>query len=375
MTLSIIPRLNYKYTFSDVVKSVSGLFKKKWNIDELKLMFQADEVFFSNHARTGMRMAFNSLGFGKNATIGLMGFNCLTVMNAIKSAGYNLLFVDVTDDFQLDMVDFYAKVDKMDALVINHMFGIPNASVIEIRERYPQLPIVEDCAHSFMTKLNDKLTGSFGDIAVFSYGRGKFPSVGDGGFVIINNKDYRDAFVRQYKALRTTTLHDEVKNVVLGILLSFLRFPFLYKNIALGMFKGMDNKKDIVGKYSTKEQGCYKSSLNLFLSKLKIREQMLAKQKKNGEVLKSAISESVMAFKGDYNYFMLPIYLEKRDDFIRYCYDNGVEVGKHFSKTIQWAKSFGYVEGDCPGAEKIADHIVTLPCHYAYNVRKLLNLL
>lgn len=371
MALSIIPRLNYHYAFKDLIISLSGLFKKHFNYDELKFMYNVDEVLFFNHARTAMRIALNSLDLKKDATVGLMGFNCLTVMNSIKSAGFNLLFIDITDDFQIDMSDFISKVGKMDALIINHMFGIPNSTILDIRKDFPTLPVIEDCAHSFMTTLNGKLTGTFGDIAVFSYGKGKFPSVGDGGFMILNNRNFAEVVSEQYKELQTVSLLSEIKNILSAVILSLMHIPLVYKNITLRYFKNLDNKKDLVGKYSTKEKSFYKSNLNLFLSKVKVKDSLLRQQKLNGEAIQKEIKAKLVAYTGDYNCFMLPIYLENRDNFIEYCAENGVEAGKHFSKSIQWAKEFGYETGTCPNAERIAEKVVTLPVHYSYNISKL----
>lgn len=371
MALSIIPRLNYHYTIKDLIISFSGLFKKDLNYDGLKLMYKVDEVLFFNHARTAMRIALNSMDLKKDATVGLMGFNCLTVMNSIKSAGYNLLFIDVTDDFQINMNDFRSKVKKMDALIINHMFGIPNKTIIDIKKQFPALPIIEDCAHSFMTNINGKPTGTYGDMSVFSFGKGKFPSVGDGGFMIINNKNYLNTVFTQYKELQPVNLWSELKNIISSILLCSIHIPIIYKNVTLRLFKGIDNKKDYVGKYSTKEKSFYKSNLNLFLSKLKEKDSLLRQQKMNGENLQRQINAKFVAFKGDFNYFMLPIYLDNREEFINYSAVRGVEIGKHFSKSIQWAKEFGYVNGSCPNAEKIAERIVTLPVYSLYNTSKL----
>ena len=111
------------------------------------------------------------------------------------------------------------------------------------------------------------------------------------------------------------------------------------------------------------------------MSKIKIIHQLLDRQKTNGDILRKEINAKFVAYNGEYNFFMLPIYLEKRDEFIKYCSENGVEVGKHFSKSIKWAKEFGYVDGNCPNAERIAETIVTLPCHYSYKNRKLKNVI
>ena len=82
------------------------------------------------------------------------------------------------------------------------------------------------------------------------------------------------------------------------------------------------------------------------------------------EAIQKEIKAKLFAYTGDYNCFMLPIYLENRDNFIEYCAENGVEAGKHFSKSIQWAKEFGYETGTCPNAERIAEKVLVIPVHY-----------
>lgn len=364
MSFMLIPRLNYKYTLCDIFISVSALFKKSINDNILKEKFGVKEIYYYNHARTAMRIALSSLNLKPNANIGIMGFNCLTVMNSVNSAGFNIVFLDITDDFQVDLTDFDKKKNKIDALIINHMFGIPNKSIIEIQNQNPSLPIIEDCAHSLLTEIGGKLTGLYGDISVFSFGRGKFPSVGDGGFMIVNKDEYRAQIKNETDLLKPVSFFSEIKNIFNGVGLSVLHIPFVYKNVTLKLLKGVDNKKDFVGKYSTKESSFYKTNVFLFLKKIKRIEEFLNTQKSNGKLLKSVLPDSSLTYTGDFNYFMLPVVFENRGKFIQSCALNGVEIGKHFAKTIQWAKEFGYTQGNCPNAEKISEKIITLPTHY-----------
>jgi len=365
MSFSIVPRLNYSFTPKDFIISVRGMITKNFDLKPLESIFETDRIYFYNHARTAMRIALTALQLKSDAKIGIMAFNCLTVMNSVRSAGFESVFIDVTDDFQMDLVDLEKKITTIDALIINHMFGIPNRTIMTVREKYPTLAVIEDCAHSFMSKLDGKYTGLYGDMAVFSYGRAKLPSVGDGGFMVMNNEKFRNAVVIENKALQPKSSIDEMKNILTSVVLSTLHQPFIYKNISLRFFKSVDDKKDVAGKYSTHEGSFYKSNKYLFLKKLQKIDELLRQQTENGHKLKEIVPPHFRFYRGEYNYFMFPVLMSEREKLISLCLENGIEIGKHFSKTIQWAVLFGYHEGDCPNAEKIAREIITLPTYYS----------
>lgn len=365
MSFGIIPRLNYRFTPKDFIFSVKGLLTKNSDVEQLETIFDTDRIYFYNHARTAIRIALTAMNLKPGAKIGIMAFNCLTVMNSVRSAGFESVFIDVTDDFQMDLIDLQKKIDTVDALIINHMFGIPNRIIMTIREKFPNLPVIEDCAHSFMSKLGDKYTGQYADMSVFSYGRAKFPSVGDGGFMIVNNGKFISAVEKENRQLQPKSCIDEFGNIFDSIVLSVLHQPFIYKNISLRFFKTVDDKKDVVGKYSTREGSFYKSNKLLFLTKLKEIDVLLNKQTENGRKVKEIVPSELKVYGADYNYFMYPVLMNDRDRFIRLCFENGIELGKHFSKSIEWAGLFGYRQGDCPNAEKIARTIVTIPTYYS----------
>jgi len=67
---------------------------------------------------------------------------------------------------------------------------------------------------------------------------------------------------------------------------------------------------------------------------------------------------------------MLPILTEKRDTIIAEMYQNGIETGAHFSQSTEWAKSYGYVSGECPNAEEICRRLLCVPTHYRLNKKK-----
>ena len=362
MPVTLKPRLNYRFSLSDFLQGLAGLWRKA-DESELHDYLSTDRAYYYNHARTAMRIALSSLGLDEGAGIALTAFNCLTVFNAVDLAGYKPVFVDITDDFLIDMDDFRKKRSRFSAVIVNHFFGIPCKSVLAIRKEFPELPVIEDCAHSFGSLIEGKPTGSFGDFAIYSYGMAKFPSVRDGGFMIVNTDRFIPQVEEENSKLSSPTVWAEIKNLAMGSAMSFLGNPFIYKNLTKPYLKGVESKKDLSGKYATKESAAFKSNRYIYLHKLSGVPARIAGHRKSAAAwLKELGREATM--DQDCNYFMLPVLSEDRDALIRKYGEKGIELGAHFSKSIVWAAEFGYKAGDCPNAEKICNEILVLPTYY-----------
>ena len=165
----LVPRLNYGYSLNDSFISLIGIFKKPPQHTYLINLFHNDNIFFVNHARTALRLILNSIGLNIGARIGVQAYNCYTVFNSIKAAGMKPVFLDVNDHFTIDVKDLEKKSGNLDCLIITHTFGVP-ADIQKIREIFYNKPIIEDCAHSFLSSYKGQLTGTYGDAAIFSFG-------------------------------------------------------------------------------------------------------------------------------------------------------------------------------------------------------------
>ena len=77
------------------------------------------------------------------------------------------------------------------AIVVTHIFGNPcdtEAIVALANER--GIPVIEDCAQSFLATQNGRLTGTIGDIGALSMQQGKHMTTGEGGMVITKSDAY-----------------------------------------------------------------------------------------------------------------------------------------------------------------------------------------
>lgn len=80
--------------------------------------------------------------------------------------------------------------EKTRLMFIIHEFGVPDPktkAIVEIA-REKDIPVVEDCAHTFDSKVDGKLVGSFGDYAIYSLPK-VFP-MKEGGIITGDNLDF-----------------------------------------------------------------------------------------------------------------------------------------------------------------------------------------
>ncbi|MBZ5593051.1 MAG: DegT/DnrJ/EryC1/StrS family aminotransferase [Acidobacteriia bacterium] len=75
------------------------------------------------------------------------------------------------------------------AIIVTHLFGNPcEMDEIMALARSRGIPVIEDCAQSFLTEYDGRYVGTIGDIGCFSLQQGKHITCGEGGLVATNNR-------------------------------------------------------------------------------------------------------------------------------------------------------------------------------------------
>jgi dTDP-4-amino-4,6-dideoxygalactose transaminase len=267
----------------------------------------------------------------------------------------------------LDINDLKQKVNDIDALIVTHTFGIP-ADFEKIKKVASHIPIIEDCAHSFLSTYKGTLTGKLGDAAIFSYGNAKFPSIGKGGFVLINTHKILYSFKENFEKLPLNSLWAEISNMFGNYIKTVAhRRPF-YGLFSYPIKEKLDRQIDFAKKMSFNEAQALNGSSVLFFKKFNSFIKYYEKQRSNAKYIMNNLNEyySFIDDSGirELNFFLIPLRSNKRNLIINTCYKHGIEIGTHFANSIHWARNFGYKKGDCPNAEKNAREMFTLPCHY-----------
>ena len=368
--LTLLPRQNFNYSLRDMVIALKGSYRPVKNFDKINELFENKNIFFLNHARTGLRLLLNSLGLPQNARIGVQILNCHTVFNAIVKAGYKPVFIDINDDLTMSISDLKKKLDEIDALIVTHLFGMP-AAIEEILPMMNGKPVIEDCAHSFLSQRNGQLTGTFGDASIFSIGKGKFPSIGSGGFVVINNSSILPQFEELYLKLPGNNLYGELKNIAESLSLNFLHIGFIYKFVTFPGVKKIYNKLELDRKFEAAEKRIFKTNLSVFLNNYETYESMKEKQVETAGKLRDflgcdGISEPDSGSLP--NNFMLPVITNKKGEIVDQLKKNGIEAGPHFYRSIEWAKELGYTNNNCRNAEKIIPNLIVIPTYKHFKI-------
>ncbi|MFA7314856.1 MAG: aminotransferase class I/II-fold pyridoxal phosphate-dependent enzyme, partial [Candidatus Magasanikbacteria bacterium] len=204
--------------------------------------------------RTALQKAIEAVGVTMKDEVLVQAYTCLVVSNAINWAGGKPIYVDVDENFNMDIEDLKNKItEKSKILIIQHTFGkAANLEKLIQIARENNLMIIEDCAHSLGTKYNDKLTGTFGDIGMLSFGSDKIISSSRGGALITNNEKLAEKIMLLNKKLALPTIRTTVQNL--------FNFPIFYigkkmYDILLGkIFLAIAQKIGLTGKIIYKEE-------------------------------------------------------------------------------------------------------------------------
>jgi len=142
-----------------------------------------------------LHLALITLGIGQGEEVIVPTFTYIASVNAITYTGATPVFVDsLPDTWQMDPDDVKKKItSKTKAIMPVHLYGHPCEmdKICKIAKEN-NLFIIEDAAESFGSKYKGKYTGTFGDIATFSFFGNKTITTGEGGMVVTDNKTLYD---------------------------------------------------------------------------------------------------------------------------------------------------------------------------------------
>ena len=170
---------------------------------------EVEQSFMFDSGRSALFYALKALGVGAGDKVFVQAYTCVVVINAIKQVGAQPVYVDITDDFNMnfEILHEQAKKNKGKALIIQHTFGVPaNLDKLLSVARKFNLKTIEDCAHSLGASYKNSLTGTRGDIGMFSFGSDKIISCVRGGALIARDKKIVSKIYQLQQQLRQSSI-------------------------------------------------------------------------------------------------------------------------------------------------------------------------
>jgi perosamine synthetase len=152
-----------------------------------------------------LHLALLLAGVQKDDLVITQAISFVATANAIKYIGAEPFFIDIDQDSlglsPHSLAEFLQQVKmengipihqpskkKVSAVVPMHTFGLPVKmdEILKLCNEF-KIPVVEDAAESLGSKLNGKLTGTFGLLGVYSFNGNKIITSGGGGMIVTDD--------------------------------------------------------------------------------------------------------------------------------------------------------------------------------------------
>ncbi|WP_442920382.1 DegT/DnrJ/EryC1/StrS family aminotransferase [Marinovum sp. 1_MG-2023] len=135
-------------------------------------------------------LSLKALGLPRDSKVLIPAFTFAAVPSAVVHAECRPVLCEVGDNYRIDMSDFAAKLDDVQAVIISHMRGhTSDMDAIMALCNARSIPVIEDAAHSLGTTWNGQKIGTLGKIGCFSFQSYKMINAGEGGIMITNDAE------------------------------------------------------------------------------------------------------------------------------------------------------------------------------------------
>lgn len=316
-----------------------------------------------------MHTALNALGLGQGDEIIVPPLTMASTSLCVLHNGSIPVFADVDlETFNIDPKSIRSKItSKTKAIITVALFGLSPEydEIIEICKEH-NLFLIEDNAECFLGYYKNKLVGTFGDFASFSFQASKHLSCGEGGMLTTNNSKYAD-IARRFTSLGYAGVSGDKSKISKND----IQDPIYNRHISLGYNYRMSELKSAV-----------------ILGQLERINELVDVRVKAGEIFDEAIEGSDILIKQktpDYcknSFWAYSMILDTknpeidwykfRDNFKKNGGDNFYAAWKLtyqeelFSKQIQFIEGITqkYSNGLCPNAEFLQKRMICLKTNY-----------
>jgi len=289
-----------------------------------------------NNGTSALHLAMLALGIGEGDEVIVPANTFVATAWGVSYANATPVFVDCTPDtWEIDATKIEAKITpKTKAVVGVHLYGQPFDidSVKKVCEKH-NLFLIEDAAQAHGAYYKGKRVGQFGEMACFSFYPGKnLGTYGEGGGITANEERY----VKHLQSLRNH-----------GSVVRYYHDEIGY-NMRMGGIEG--------AVLSVKLQ---------YLDDWNARRKEIARMYSTG-ITNSKIKMQMQPEFADSVYHLFVITTENRDALQKHFNDNNIFPGMHYPVPCHLQKAYSHLEykkGDCPNAEYLAEHCLSLPMY------------
>ena len=355
--------------------------------NELAAYLGVKKAFAFNSGRTALYAAIQALNLRSGDEVLVPAYTCAIVFEVILRLGLKPVPVDVhPETHNIDSHSITrALSSKARVLIPVHLFGRPCEmdGIMEIADKHG-LYVIENAAQALGAEYKKTKVGTFGDLAIFSFGPGKSMTSGEGGIMAVNNEDFVEKVTDVQAKLRNPDLKwilHVVRNIVA---MKVFSNPDLYTFIRDRLEENLNTTDEKISE-NCKKLLCQERSSNLhptiklarmpaFSAKiariqLKKLDELNQRRIANAMTLTkllSGIKDCVQLpkmndhVKNTFTRYPVKIVKGSRDSLMKRLLDAGIDTEKPYDYLIDLFESFRV---KVPNALSLTKSMLTLPNH------------
>jgi len=330
--------------------------------------------------REAIKLALKILNLPQNSGVGISGFTCYAVYQAIKESGLKPVYLDIDESLNFPS----NKIGEMKALIVQNTLGNPcdMENIFKTCEER-NIVLIEDLAHSVGTIYrNNKEAGCVGDFTTLSFSQDKALDAVSGGALIVRNPKYSKSVIGE---LKKPSLRQLLKDRFYPVFTFKIRslYPFgLGKpyHLLLKSLNLLSRPIETDGDISIQCMPDWHAKIaNASFNK---NREVIQHRKEIASIYANRIEQRILSKNYIENIdrsscLRFPIFVEERQSIVNYLkhrgifvsdiwYDAPVAPNRLLSKTDY--------KNECQFSEEISRKIVNLPTHIYVSAKDAINI-
>ena len=244
------PKANYMARKAEIDAAILRALESGWYIlgketeafeHEFARYIGAPHCIGVNSGTDALHLALRACGVGPGDAVVTVSHTAVATVAAIELAGAKPILADIDPETYTlcpksleTALERYSAAEKIKAVIAVHLYGHPAEmpAILKIARRH-NLSVIEDCAQSHGATLEGRMTGTWGDVAAFSfYPTKNLGALGDGGAVVTGRPDlaervrllreygWRQRYISDVAGMNSRL--DELQSAVLRVKLQYL---------------------------------------------------------------------------------------------------------------------------------------------------------
>lgn len=292
-------------------------------------------------------IALKTLGVGAGDEVITVANSFIATSEAISQTGARVVFVDINPKtYNIDTSKIEDKItSRTKAIIPVHLYGQPAEmdEILQLAEKH-NLKIVEDAAQAHGARYRDRIIGSIGDMACFSFYPGKnLGAYGDAGAIVTND----NALAKKARMLANHGRIDKYDHEIEGV---NSRLDGLQAAVLRVKLKHLDVWSE------ARRKNAYLYNENL-----------------KGTNLVTPVE--IADVKAVYHLYVVRVKEEQRQKLQDHLKSKGVATGIHYPIALPNLKAYAYLNHtpyDFPEATRASQEILSLPMYPELNANQII---